>query len=349
MRVSDFDYELPEELIAQNPPEHRTDSRMLVLDTASGRCEILPFPEIRRFLSPGDALVMNDTRVIRARMFARKETGAKIEIMLLHPASEQGVWNCYLKPAKRAAEGVPLRLLKADGSPSEHGITVISKTLDGDCAVAFSGSPDSAIAECGLVPLPPYIRRQSLPPDAERYQTVYAEKPGAVAAPTAGLHFSKELLAEIAASGVREAKLTLHVGAGTFKPVTVDEVADHKMHTEEFVFPESTCGLLNETRGNGKRIAAVGTTTLRVLESCVDGKGVFTPKSGSTGIFIYPPYRIHSADILLTNFHLPKSTLLMLVSAFAGIENIRKAYALAIRERMKFFSYGDCMLIVGHV
>lgn len=347
MRTADFDYELPPELIAQNPPEHRGDSRMLVLHASSGKCEILPFCRIIDFLDPGDCLAVNNTRVIRARLYALKDTGAKIEIMLLRPQADPARWSCFLKPGKRAPENTVLTLLNADGSASSCTVKVIRKDPSGECIIEFAGdAPDRIIERCGHVPLPPYIRHQDLPPDAERYQTVYAEKPGAVAAPTAGLHFTREILASLEEKGVRKAVLTLHVGQGTFKPVTADVISDHKMHSEEYVFPESAASLLNETRRNGHRIAAVGTTSLRVLESCVRSDRFFEAGSGDTDIFIYPPRQVLSADILLTNFHLPKSTLLMLVSAFAGMENIRNAYSLAIRERMRFFSYGDCMLIL---
>ena len=341
MRTSDFDYTLPEELIAQNPPEHRGDSRMMVLDAGTGTCEIMPFRRITGYLRPGDCLTVNNTRVIRARLFARKDTGAHIEIMLLRPQADPSRWSCFLKPGKRAPAGVTLALLRQDETDSPYSVTVVSKDPAGECIVEFSGaSVDHILNECG------HIKRQSLPPDAERYQTVYAEAPGAVAAPTAGLHFTREILAALEQNGVRRAELTLHVGQGTFKPVTADEITDHKMHSEEYILPEHVAGLLNETRRNGHRIAAVGTTSLRVLESCVNPDRTFRAQSGSTDIFIYPPHDVLSADILLTNFHLPKSTLLMLVCAFAGYEHTMNAYRIAVRERMHFFSYGDCMLIL---
>lgn len=345
MHTSDFDYQLPEELIAQSPPEKRGDSRMLVLNAKTGECTVGMFPEIANHFRKGDALVLNDTRVIRARLFAVKSTGAKIEIMLLRPGADSDCWECYMKPGKRAPEGTVLELLRGSGA-SGHHVTVERKTPEGVFTVRFDGPSAEIIAECGVVPLPPYIRRSALPPDAERYQTVYAEHPGAVAAPTAGLHFTDGILSDIAAKGVNTVRLTLHVGAGTFKPVSVENIPEHKMHSEEFIFPEGSAELLNRTVRSGGRIFSVGTTSLRVLESCVDSDRVFHPRSGSTDIFIYPPYKVLSADCLLTNFHLPKSTLLMLVCAFAGYDNIMKAYRLAIEERMRFFSYGDCMLIL---
>ncbi len=347
MRTADFDYTLPEELIAQNPPEKRGDSRMMVLNAKTGECKILPFSRITDYLLPGDCLTVNNTRVIRARLFALKDTGAHIEIMLLRPQADSARWTCFLKPGKRAPEGTTLTLLHQNETESPYHITVISKDPAGECVVEFSGAPvDQILNECGHIPLPPYIKRQNLPPDAERYQTVYADAPGAVAAPTAGLHFTSEILAELEQKGIRRAELTLHVGQGTFKPVTADEITDHKMHSEEYIFTEPVAELLNETRRNGHRIAAVGTTSLRVLESCVNPDRTFTANTGSTDIFIYPPREVLSADILLTNFHLPKSTLLMLVCAFAGYENTMNAYKMAVQERMRFFSYGDCMLIL---
>ena len=347
MHTADFDYTLPEELIAQNPPEHRGDSRMMILNAKTGGCEIVPFRRIVDFLLPGDCVTLNNTRVIRARLFALKDTGAHIEIMLLRPQSDPMRWTCFLKPGKRAPEGTVLTLLHRDETPAPYTVRVVAKEPAGECVVEFAGAPvDRILDDCGHIPLPPYIKRQNLPPDAERYQTVYADHPGAVAAPTAGLHFTKEILAELEQKGVRRAELTLHVGQGTFKPVTADEITDHKMHSEEYIFPEAAAALLNETRRNGRRVAAVGTTSLRVLESCVKPDRTFKARTGSTDIFIYPPHEVLSADILLTNFHLPKSTLLMLVCAFAGYEHTMNAYRLAVRERMRFFSYGDCMLIL---
>ena len=345
MRTSDFDYQLPEELIAQSPPEKRGDSRMLILDAKTGDCKVGMFSDIVNYFNPGDTLVRNDTRVIRARMFAKKDTGARIEIMLLRPGADPNVWECYMKPGKRAPEGTVLELLKEE-NPSGHHVAVIGKSEEGVFTIRFDGAAAEIIAECGVIPLPPYIKRSALPPDAERYQTVYAVNPGAVAAPTAGLHFTDDVLSQIANRGVNVANLTLHVGAGTFKPVSVENITDHKMHSEDFIFSEATANLLNQTVQKKNRIFAVGTTTLRVLESCVTKKREFIPQAGSTDIFIYPPYQVLSADCLLTNFHLPQSTLLMLVSAFAGYENIMKAYRTAIEERMRFFSYGDCMLIL---
>ena len=357
MLIDEFDYQLPEELIAQEPPANRGESRMLVLDPAAGTMEIVPFSRFSEYLNPGDVIAINDTKVIRARLFARKDTGAKIEIFLLG-LSDAGkrngnLWQCFMKPGKRVQVGMELKMLLRDGVTlsDEYTVRLVSKDVEtGVCVVEFFGAETMQILhDCGHLPLPPYIKRPDEESDSERYQTVYAEIPGAVAAPTAGLHFTERTFAELKEKGVDTAHLTLHVGAGTFKPVEETEVEKHHMHTERFFFSDAAAEKLNAAKKNGKRVLAVGTTSLRTLESCVDDNGFFTPQDGETGIYIYPPYKIKSADMLLTNFHLPKSTLLMLVSAFAGMDPIRKAYAMAIREKMRFFSYGDCMLILNKV
>lgn len=359
MRTSDFDYSLPEELIAQKPPQKRGDSRMLVLDPATGACNIVPFSDFPGFMRSGDTVVINNTKVIRARLYAQKATGAKIEILLLSPVAENissasgkwsPRWNCLLKPAKRVEPGTVLSLLAADGQPSGKNIRLVSKDISGDCVVEFvEADVENTLKICGHIPLPPYIKRHDEAPDSERYQTLYASAPGAVAAPTAGLHFNTEVFAELERKGVTKTKLTLHVGQGTFKPVTADIVAEHKMHGERYTLSPETADMLNRTRTSGGRILAVGTTSLRTLESCVGNDGFFKASSGETSIFIHPPYKVRSADMLLTNFHLPKSTLLMLVCAFAGYEATMKAYELAVKEKMRFFSYGDCMLITNRI
>ncbi len=352
MNIDEFDYNLPEKLIAQEPPEHRGESRMLVLDPASGGMEIVPFSDFPNYLDPGDTLALNDTKVIRARLFARKETGAKIEVFLLGLNRDGRTWQCFMKPAKRAPAGTALAMLLRDGTVSgNYRVTVHAKDpATGCCTVEFSGAETEQILhDCGHLPLPPYIKRPDAETDSERYQTVYAKIPGAVAAPTAGLHFTEQTFAELNRKNVNTARLTLHVGAGTFKPVEESVIENHHMHTERYFLPESAADALNRARNSEKRILAVGTTSLRTLETCVNENGLFAPQSGETGIYIYPPYKIKSADMLLTNFHLPKSTLLMLVSAFAGMEPIRKAYAYAIQNKMRFFSYGDCMLILNRV
>lgn len=350
MLINEFDYDLPEDLIAQEPLAKRDGSRMLILDPAQPEAgyPIRTFSALPEYLEPGDAIVFNDTKVIPARLFARKETGAKIEILLLSPITDDR-WKVFMRNAKRVTPGAALRIMQGEElSPWE--VTLISKDPEGSCTIEFkSGERETILAQCGHLPLPPYIRRSDTPMDSERYQTVYAHTPGAVAAPTAGLHFTPDVIAALEAKGVHVARLTLHVGAGTFKPVEAERVEDHVMHAETYVFTRETADLLNQVRKNGKRILAVGTTSLRTLESCVSDDGVFHPGTGDTSIYIYPPYRIKSADMLLTNFHLPKSTLLMLVSAFAGMEPVRAAYQTAIGARMRFFSYGDCMLIQNKI
>ncbi len=354
MLLSEFDYVLPPELIAQHPADKRGGSRMLVLNPSNGNMDIVPFTRLPEYLNAGDAVTINNTKVIRARLFAQKNTGAKIEIFLLgllDAAQGDKRWKCLLKPAKRVSEGSVLSLLSAENSEiTPYSMTLLAKDPNGECSIEFSGADtDTILHHCGHIPIPPYIKRNDDSIDSERYQTIYAKEPGAVAAPTAGLHFTEEVFSALAEKQVRTAKLTLHVGAGTFKPVDEDVIENHKMHTERYVFTDETANLLNQTHKNGHKILAVGTTSLRTLESCVRQDGLFVPASGETDIFIYPPYKIRSADMLLTNFHLPKSTLLMLVSAFAGIENIRNAYRLAVQERMHFYSYGDCMLILDKV
>ena len=351
MRTSDFDYSLPEELIAQHPPENRGDSRMMVLDPAAGTMLIRPFSAITVYFRSGDLLALNNTRVIRARLYACKETGAKLEILLLTPSDGGTLWSCLMKNTRRTAPGTMLALLDRDGKDSGRGVELVSKQENGNCMIRFrEADVENTLQQCGHVPLPPYIRRGAdLPPDAERYQTVYAKYPGAVAAPTAGLHFTRKILAELKQRGVTETELTLHVGQGTFKPVTVENIAEHPMHSEHFILTSKAADQLNRTRAAGHRIAAVGTTSLRVLESVIGPDGIFTPQETDTSIFIYPPYHVRSADMLLTNFHLPKSTLLMLVSAVAGYELVMEAYRYAVRERMRFFSYGDCMLILNRI
>ena len=351
MHIRDFDYELPPELIAQQPAEKRDESSMLVLDplqSAGDSFPILPFHRLPDFLKPGDAVVFNDTRVIPARLFAGKSTGAKIEILLLAQEAP-GRWKAYIRNLRRLRDGEEMELF-AGNEPSGLRIRFEGRTNDGSGIVSFDPEHTAEIlARCGHLPLPPYIRRPDAHADAERYQTVYAAIPGAVAAPTAGLHFTPRVLNELKEKGVHQVRLTLHVGAGTFKPVETDRIEDHAMHSERFVFSPDAAAELNAVRRNGGRILAVGTTSLRTLESCTDENGLFFPKEGETDIFIYPPYHIRSADMLLTNFHLPKSTLLMLVSAFAGMEPVRAAYRFAIREKLRFFSYGDCMLIQNRI
>ncbi|MBE6356511.1 MAG: tRNA preQ1(34) S-adenosylmethionine ribosyltransferase-isomerase QueA [Lentisphaerae bacterium] len=345
-----FDYDLPEKFIARYPAATRDGSRMMVLDRRTGECEIHPFTDILNYLAPGDALICNNTKVLRGRMFARKEgrpDGALFEILLLEPVSgSSDMWNCMLKPGKRAKDGTRAVLTDAAGVIGDEYFTVIGRNADDTFRIRFS-TPDIAGLEekYGRIPLPPYLHRDAEEADAERYQTVYAAVKGAVAAPTAGLHFTREILEAARQKGVNTAEVTLHVGAGTFKPVSSDYAETHEMHYEEFVMPESTAELINRTRQNGGKVLAIGTTTVRVLESCCDENGIVSAKSGRTNIFLYPPRQPKGEDMLLTNFHLPCSTLLMLVSCFADREKVLAAYEKAKAENMRFYSYGDCMLL----
>jgi len=348
-----FDYDLPEELIARYPAATRDGSRMMVLDRATGETEIHPFGDIVNYLSPGDALVCNNTRVLRGRMFARKsgeETGAKFEILLVEPAGgEPDTWNVLLKPGKRAKDGTVAVLLEQDGSLNKENdhFTVVGRNQDDSFRIRFNSSDTARLQErYGHIPLPPYLNRDAEEADVNRYQTIYASEPGAVAAPTAGLHFTPEIMDTLRNKGVSVNELTLHVGPGTFKPVSAEFAEQHKMHFEEFDLPDDVAKIANETRKAGNKVLAVGTTSVRVLESCCDENGVLTPQSGRTGIFLYPPYRLRSCDMMLTNFHLPCSTLLMLVSCFCDREKVLAAYDRAIKEKMRFYSYGDCMLLI---
>ena len=348
--VSLFDFDLPEELIARYPAERRDGSRMLVVDRQSGEFEIRPFSALPEYLSAGDALLCNNALVRRARMFGRKDgrpDGAKFEILLLAPDTD-GKWNVMLKPGKRALPGTRVVLMERSGELNAAGdhFTVVSKNDDNSYKIVFS---DCAIekfeALYGHIPLPPYLNREAEDVDLERYQTVYAKVPGAVAAPTAGLHFTPEILEILRAKGVGQAALNLRVGAGTFLPVKAEYAEEHEMHSEHFDLDPAAAALVNETRARGGKVLAVGTTTVRTLESCAAPDGTVTPREGDTKIFLYPPYQIRSVDMLLTNFHLPKSTLLMLICCFCDREKILKAYRYAVEQKMRFYSYGDCMLL----
>ena len=351
MRTELFDYHLPEELIAQYPPETRGASRMLVLDRCTGETEIKPFIAITDFLRPGDCLVFNDTRVMRARMYGHKNgdpAAAAIEILLMEMESTDGrQWQCLLKPGKRVKPGTRVKLTSENGpNDGDDWFSVEKKYDDGTFSVIFDSNDNLALqARYGHIPLPPYIHRSDAPMDQERYQTIFAREAGAVAAPTAGLHFTPEIMTSLRMLGVDLVNVTLHVGPGTFKPVDADDLTTHRMHTERFILTPESADRINRARAAGGRILAVGTTSVRVLESCAGSDGKVIPGSGGTDIFIYPPYRPKVVDMLLTNFHLPKSTLIMLVSAFAGRENVMAAYKLAVQEKMRFYSYGDCMLL----
>ncbi|HJO94144.1 MAG TPA: tRNA preQ1(34) S-adenosylmethionine ribosyltransferase-isomerase QueA [Victivallales bacterium] len=349
-KVDDYDYKLPEELIAYYPNDMRDSSRMLVLDSKTGDLEIRNFSDIIDYLNDGDSLVLNNTKVIKARLYGHKNgSGAKIQIMLISSEKEHAfLWKAYIKPGKRVKEGTHILLEEVNGnSDLENWIKVVRHNDDGSYIVKFDAlDVYDLIDEIGHIPLPPYIKREEDFSDADRYQTVYSKVSGAVAAPTAGLHFSEDILNRIQDKGVNKVELTLHVGAGTFKPISVTDIEDHKMHSEEFFLDKSSAEMINRTKMNGNKILSVGTTSTRVLETLGDKNGTVKPDSGWTDIFIYPPYKPKIVDMLLTNFHLPKSTLLMLVSAFAGRDNIMKAYQLAIENKMRFYSYGDCMLIL---
>lgn len=346
MRTADFDYKLQEELIAQFPTGTRGDSRMLALNKNTGQCDICRFKDIGNFLQAGDCAAFNNTKVMQARIYGRKSgsEGAKIEILLISEMSP-GKWKSFIRPRKRIKQGSKI-FLEKDNALSQDFFIATELFDDGSCEIEFEKENVMDIQEkYGHIPLPPYIKRPDEIKDRETYQTVYAKTLGAVAAPTAGLHFTEEILKQLSEKGVNTAELTLHVGPGTFKPVSVENLSEHKMHTEEFTLPEKVSRLINSTRENNNKVMAVGTTTLRALESSLDANGKIKAKTGSTDIFIHPPYKPKSADMLLTNFHLPKSTLLMLVCAFAGKDNIMNAYQLAIKERFRFYSYGDCMLL----
>ena len=352
LSTSLFDYELPDELIARYPAETRGTSKMMVLDRKSGEATPGSFADILNYLSPGDILVWNDTKVLKGRMFGRKmpdtAAGAKFELLLVSPENGvPGLWNVLLKPGKRAKNGTQVALCGIDGNVNPYGDYFEVKEKRGDgYLVQFSNTDMTLMQErYGHIPLPPYIGREAEESDSERYQTVYAQHPGAVAAPTAGLHFTEEILEKARKKGVITLSLTLHVGPGTFKPVEVENAEEHQMHFEDFELPAETAKIINEARKNGHKVMAVGTTTVRVLESCAEPDGTLIPQSGSTGIFLYPPYKPRAVDMLLTNFHLPKSTLIMLVSCFSTREDVLNAYELAKREKFHFYSYGDCMLL----
>lgn len=340
MEIADLDYDLPGHLIAQHPCEQRDASRLLVVDRGRGVFEEKIFRDIIHYLKPSDCLVMNDTRVIRARLFGQKPTGGKVELFLLHEESP-GIWVSLVRPSARIRPGTSVNL------PGDIQVMVGKILPEGRRLVHFS-RPDvlEVLESIGEIPLPPYIHRDTQEDsDLRRYQTVYATTPGAVAAPTAGLHYTSDLLGELNLSGIKNAYLTLHVGYGTFKPITADSLAAHYVEPEEFEMPEITATLLNNTRSMGGRVVAVGTTVTRVLET-QHTEGRYISGSGSTDTYIFPPYTFRGVDILQTNFHLPRSSLLALVSAFAGHELLMEAYRYAIQQEFRFYSYGDTMLIL---
>ncbi len=338
---SDFYFGLPQELIAQDPLEERTSSRLLVLDKRTGAVSHHVFREIGDFLGPGDCLVLNDTRVIPARLLGEREgTGAHVELLLLKRISGD-VWETLVRPGKKCRPGT--RLTFGDGLLKAE---ILDTVEEGNRLVRFDyeGIFEEVLDRLGEMPLPPYITHKLQ--DRNRYQTVYARHEGSAAAPTAGLHFTRELLARLEEKGVKLAYVTLHVGLGTFRPVKEENVLEHHMHSEHYQVSRETADLINGTKARGGRIVCVGTTSCRTLESAADDQGVVHPGSGDTDIFIYPGYRFRVLDALITNFHLPESTLIMLVSALAGREHVLAAYEEAVRERYRFFSFGDAMLIV---
>jgi len=341
LRVSDFDYELPEDLIAQQPVEPRDAARLLVVDRETGRLEHRRFRDLPRYLTAGDVLVLNDTRVIPARLFGLKEpTGGRVEVLLLE-RREPDVWEALVRPGRR----VPAGSRVAFGQGGLRAV-VLDRTEAGGRLLRFepAGELDRRLGELGQMPLPPYIRAPLS--DPERYQTVYARQEGSAAAPTAGLHFTPALLRQVADHGVQVAYLTLHVGLGTFRPVQVERIEEHTMHAEYYAVPEATAAAVNKARRDGRRVVAVGTTVARTLEAAAGDDGAVRAGEGRTDLFIYPGYRWKVVDGLVTNFHLPRSTLLMLVSAFLGRERTLAAYEEAVRQRYRFFSFGDAMLIL---
>ncbi len=347
MKRTDFSYQLPDDLIAQYPLPARSDSRLLCLDGASGELSHRKFTDLLQLLDPDDLLVFNNTRVIPARLWGQKATGGKLEI-LLERVTGSHTALAHIRCSKSPRPGTEIHLAEREGpAPGRYRLQVTGRE-DALFALSSEGGPPltDILNDIGHMPLPPYIAREDEGADQERYQTVFAEQEGAVAAPTAGLHFTRELLDEIARKGVRSATVTLHVGAGTFQPVRTDNIEDHVMHSEFVEVDEQVCAAVHETRERGGRVIAVGTTAVRSLESA-SLNGQLVPFTGDTDIFIYPGYQFRSVDAMVTNFHLPESTLLMLVSAFAGKGHIMDAYASAVENRYRFFSYGDAMFITA--
>ena len=341
MKTSDFYFDLPKELIAQDPLKDRSGSRLMVLDKETGEVSHHIFKEIIDFLNPGDCLVINNTKVIPARLYGVKEdTGAHVEVLLLK-RMENDVWETLVKPGKKLRPGA--RISFGDGLLKAEVLDIVD---EGNRRIRFTydGIFEEILDQLGEMPLPPYITHKL--EDKSRYQTVYAKYDGSAAAPTAGLHFTKELLAAIEEKGIKIANITLHVGLGTFRPVKVDDVTQHHMHSEFYMVDEDAARIINETKDNGGRVIAVGTTSTRTLETVADENGHVRPCSGWTQIFIYPGYTFKCIDALITNFHLPESTLLMLVSALASKEKILNAYHIAVEEKYRFFSFGDAMLIL---
>jgi S-adenosylmethionine:tRNA ribosyltransferase-isomerase len=341
-RTSHYDFDLPVDLIAQQPTERRGDSRLMVVNRSTGEIAHRRFSDIVDLIPAGDALVLNTTKVFRARLLGLRDNGANAEILLLRPLGES-MWEAMVHPGGKLKPGRIVTI--ADDFEAE----VLSTTERRTRVVQLNSKLpiDEALEKYGHIPLPPYITRADQAADAERYQTVYAKESGSVAAPTAGLHFTPEILDSLATNGVQRADVVLHVGAGTFKPVDTEHPADHVMHEESYTLPARTAEILNETKSRGDKVWAVGTTSVRTLEAAIERDGIFREKSADTKIFIRPPYEFRAVDRLITNFHLPRSTLIMLVAAFAGYDLTMRAYAEAIAERYRLYSYGDAMLVIG--
>ena len=340
MKVSDFKYDLPEELIAQTPIKQRDHSKLMVLNREKQTIEHKIFKDIIDYLEPGDVLVRNNTKVLPARLYGKKETGANVEFLLLNNI-EGDIWECIVRPGNKLHVGT--KVIFGEGLLKANILEVMS---GGTRKVQFEyqGIFNEILDQIGLMPLPPYIHEELK--EKDRYQTVYAKYEGSAAAPTAGLHFTPELLEEIQKKGISVANVTLHVGIGTFRPVKEETVENHEMHSEHFYIKQEDADKINQAKQNGKKVIAVGTTSCRVLETIADENGMVKPTEGDTQIFIYPGYHFKCLDALITNFHLPESTLLMLVSALAGREYIMKAYQEAVKEKYRFFSFGDAMLII---
>ncbi len=343
MHLNDFDFELPEELIAQYPPDSREDSRLMVVDRGNNEIHTEVFGDILDYFVSGDLLVLNDTRVIPARLLGEKESGGRIEVFLVRRlASDNEDWACLTRCSKSPKPGSRLLL----GGEVEATVLAGGEAPYRHIRFSCEGDFTETLERVGRIPLPPYIRREDNSVDRDRYQTVFARANGAVAAPTAGLHFTERILEQLRDRGVIICPVTLHVGLGTFLPVRVENILEHRMHSETFHVPQSTADAVNAAKAEGRRVFALGTTTTRTLEYAVDETGRLEAGEGSSDLFIYPGFRFQIVDAMITNFHLPKSTLLMLVSAFAGRDLVLEAYCQAVREQFRFFSYGDCMLII---
>lgn len=342
LRTADYDYPLPRHLIAQRPAPRRDESRLLIASRADGRLEDARFPDLVERVAPGDVVVVNDTRVFPARLLGRKPTGARVEVLLLRPREDRRHWTGLVRPGGKLKPGRRVEV------SDELAVEVVGSERSGARLLRLVTplDPDVALERYGHVPLPPYVEREADAEDRERYQTVYADRPGSVAAPTAGLHFTPELLEALARRGARRIAITLHVGVGTFRPVEEEDPARHRMHAEWYEVTPAAAAAIEAARAGGGRVWAVGTTVARTLETVAGAGGRVTAGSGWTRLFIRPPYRFRAVDRLLTNFHLPRSTLLMLVAAFAGHELTMRAYAHAVEREYRFYSYGDAMLIV---